>query len=63
LRIHAGTVIVFDEYFNYPGWQNHEHKAFLEFLDASGHGCRYIAYNKLGEQVAVVITEKQESSR
>ncbi len=35
-RFVPGTVIVFDEYFGYHGWQHHEHKAFLEFLDASG---------------------------
>jgi hypothetical protein len=55
-RICVGTVLVFDEYFNYSGWQNHEHKAFREFLDATGFECRYIAYNRLEEQVAVVIT-------
>jgi hypothetical protein len=25
-------VIVFDEYFNYPGWRAHEYKAFQEFI-------------------------------
>jgi hypothetical protein len=31
-----GTVVVFDEYFGYHGWQRHEHQAFHEFLaDAS----------------------------
>jgi hypothetical protein len=28
----AGTIVVFDEYFGYHGWQRHEHKAFQEFL-------------------------------
>jgi Macrocin-O-methyltransferase (TylF) len=28
-----GTVIVFDEYFGYYGWQRHEHLAFQEFLE------------------------------
>jgi hypothetical protein len=32
----AGTVVVFDEYFGYHGWQRHEHKAFGEFLAQSG---------------------------
>ena len=32
----AGTIVVFDEYFGYHGWQRHEHKAFLEFLADSG---------------------------
>jgi hypothetical protein len=30
-----GTVIVFDEYFGYHGWQHHEHRAFMEFLERS----------------------------
>ena len=31
-RIVPGTVIVFDELVNYPGYQDHELKAFYEFL-------------------------------
>ena len=31
-----GTVIVFDEYYGYPGWERHEHKAFMDLLDRSG---------------------------
>jgi hypothetical protein len=57
-RISVGTVLVFDEYFNYPGWQNHEHKAFLEFLNETGLDCTYLAYNKTGQQVAVIISAK-----
>lgn len=34
-RIRPGTVIVFDEYFNYPNWQEHEFKAFQEFVAAA----------------------------
>lgn len=30
------TVIVFDELFNYPGWEDHEWKALNEFMDARG---------------------------
>lgn len=56
-RIQAGTIIVFDEYFNYPNWQHHEHRAFREFLEHSGFGCRYIAYNNTGQQVAVKIID------
>jgi len=32
----AGTIVVFDEYFGYHGWQRHEHKAFQEFLAHTG---------------------------
>lgn len=31
-----GTIVVFDEYFGYHGWQHHEHKAFQEFLARTG---------------------------
>jgi hypothetical protein len=31
-----GTVVVFDEYFGYHGWQQHEHRAFTEFLARTG---------------------------
>lgn len=31
-RIIPGTVIVFDEYLNYPSWEQHEYKAFQEFI-------------------------------
>jgi len=29
-RIRTGTIIVFDEYWNYPTWQQHEHAAWQE---------------------------------
>jgi len=51
-RIVEGTVLVFDEYFNYPNWQHHEHKAFEEFRAASDLDFRYIAYSI--QQIAVV---------
>ena len=30
-----GTIILFDEYFNYPNWEQHEFKAFQEFVDGA----------------------------
>lgn len=54
-RIVPGTVLVFDEYFNYPGWQWHEHRAFEEFLGRTGKKFDYLAYNSRGQQVAVRI--------
>ena len=35
-RFVPSTVIVFDEYFGFHGWQNHEHRAFMDFLARSG---------------------------
>lgn len=55
-RIALGTVIVFDEYFNYPGWEKGEFKAFQEFVQENNLGYQYIAYNSRHEQVAVKIT-------
>ena len=55
-RFISGTLILFDEYFNYPGWQQHEHRAFSEFIAASGREFEYIGYNPIGHQVLVLIT-------
>lgn len=54
-RIKAGTVIVFDEYFNYPGWQNHEFKAYKEFIHKTGLQYEYIAFCSRGFSVGVKI--------
>jgi hypothetical protein len=54
-KIRSGTVIVFDEYFNFPGWENDEYKAFQEFISNNNLRYRYITYNYLHEQVAVKI--------
>lgn len=52
-RIGRGTIIVFDEYFNYVNWQRHEYRAFQEFIAARGLEYRYLAYST--RQVAVEI--------
>jgi predicted O-methyltransferase YrrM len=53
-RLQPGAVIVFDEYFGYPGWQHHEFKAFQEFVKASGVEYRYLCYARI--QCAVQVT-------
>lgn len=35
-RIRSGTVIAFDEFMDYSGYEDHEFKAFLEFLNDTG---------------------------
>lgn len=42
-QIGTGTVIAFDEYFDYPGWQKYEYKAFMEFIAETGLEFEYIA--------------------
>ncbi len=54
-NIKPGTILAFDEYFNYPGWENHEFKAFQEFIESSKLSYEYISYNSLHEQAAVRI--------
>jgi hypothetical protein len=54
-RIVPGTVIVFDEYFNYPSWQQHEFKAFQEFVEARKVAYKYLCFNRYGTQAAVQI--------
>ena len=44
-RIISGTVIVFDEYINYLGWEQGEHKAFTEFLEETNLSCDYISHS------------------
>ena len=54
--IRKGTVIVFDEYFNYPGWKQHEHKAFGEFSGETGLEFRYDSFVPSHQQLCVVVT-------
>lgn len=54
-KISKGTVIIFDEYFNYDGWQNGEFKAFQEFISDKKFTYDYIAFNSNHEQVALII--------
>lgn len=49
-----GTIIVFDEYFGYHGWQNHEHKAFQEFLERTGLSFEAISLGHMNLAVRLV---------
>ncbi len=55
-QIKAGTVIVFDEYFCFPNWRDHEYKAFQEYLQDSGHQYEYLFFNLYTRQAGVLIT-------
>jgi len=52
-RLQPGTVVLFDEYFNYPGWERHEFKAWQEHVAARGIEYDYLAYAR--QQVLVRI--------
>lgn len=49
--IKAGTIIVFDEYWNYPDWQQHEFKAWQE----EGRAYEYIGYVHGGNYQPVAV--------
>jgi hypothetical protein len=57
-KIKPGTIIVFDEYFNYPGWKNGEFKAFQEFISDEQMSYEYIGFCYLWRQAAVRINKK-----
>lgn len=62
-RIVPGTILVFDDYFGYPGWKSGgEFLAFAEFLAVSGYPFEYLACNAAGQQVAAQILPKSEGS-
>jgi len=52
-QIVPGTVIVFDEYINYPGWQLDEFRAWQEFVKARGIRYEYIGRVSRHQKVAV----------
>jgi hypothetical protein len=52
-RIVPGTIILFDEYFNFPFWQEHEFKAFQEFVQDNNVNFQYIGVS--GVRVGVKI--------
>ncbi len=54
-QIVPGTVIVFDEFLNYPGFKEHEYRAFFEFIDRAGRNYRLISYVDRGFSVAIKV--------
>lgn len=42
--IDHNTWIVFDELIGYRGWRDHEHKAFMEFIEKTKYKFDYLAY-------------------
>ena len=58
-RFVPGSVIVFDEYFNYPGWrEDGEFKAFQEFISSSNLDYEYLGYTQCAPCVAVRLIEQ-----
>lgn len=56
-RLRAGSIVLFDEFLNFPEWEQHEARAWWEYADR--HGVRYthVCYTHDNEQVAVRIDD------
>lgn len=51
----AGTIICFDEFYNYPEWEEGEYKAFTEFVEKYNIKFEYRAYVRTASRVVVKI--------
>lgn len=56
-RLRPGSLILFDEYFNHPGWRHEEYKAFQELVAESGLEYEYIGFVSSRPSVLVRITK------
>lgn len=56
-RLVTGSVVVFDEFFNFPGWEQQEYRAWQEHLDRTGARVTYEAYTSNDEQVVVRVVD------
>ena len=55
-RLRPGTVLVFDEYFNFPDWEQHEHRAWTEFVERTGITFEYLGFTADDEQISLKLT-------
>jgi len=51
--LRSGTIIVFDDFFNFARWEEGEYKALMEFAAETGTTFEYIGYIRTGSQVAI----------
>ena len=56
-RLQPGSIVLFDEFFNFPGWENHEFRAWQEYLERTGTTVEYEAYTVNNEQVVARIVD------
>ena len=55
-RLRPGSIVHFDEFFNFPGWKRHEYRAWMEYVERTGIEFVYEAYTYNDNQVTVRIT-------
>lgn len=56
-RLRPGSIVLFDEYLNFPGWQNDEFRAWRETVQRHRISYEYIGFVSRHQQVAVRITK------
>jgi predicted O-methyltransferase YrrM len=49
-----GTIVIFDEFFGYPGWENHEYRAWTEYVNRHKRKFEYIAFSNLSVAVEIL---------
>tara|TARA_E500000178_G_scaffold340715_1_gene383783 strand:+ start:317 stop:1036 length:720 start_codon:yes stop_codon:yes gene_type:complete len=49
----SGSIIIFDEMYNYPGWENNEYKALTEEFDEDFF--EFIAFSDFGQEAIIKI--------
>lgn len=52
-RLAVGTVVIFDDYLGYRGWDLGENKAWLEFVQSAGIQYRYLGFTN--ERMSLII--------
>lgn len=52
-----GTVIVFDEFYGFPGLEDHEYRAFMEFINETGKDYRVLSIIKDSSQASIMILD------
>jgi predicted O-methyltransferase YrrM len=56
-RLRSGSIILFDEYLNYPGWRHHEYKAWQEFVTSHNLSYEYLAFSARDGQALVRLVD------
>jgi len=56
-RLGPGTIVSFDEYFNYHNWKEHEFKAFQEYVRENGVRYEYLGFTASGGTIVLRILE------
>jgi hypothetical protein len=54
--LQVGTVLLFDEYLGFEGYEKHEFRAWHEFTERHGIHYEYVAFELIAKQAAVRIT-------